>query len=317
MNLVIGNSAGVFSGLTCQLAWMLVAENPKNELNLQLHTINKTSAWGNHFLDYEPSGRTYLESSSCDNYEEVLGENVLLKFFKESDLINTNITESTYLESNPIDTDKTFVKEYPTYLKYGGKGCHKEQFADLDSLKVVVESLNRQWNKLEFNNRFAKLAKKEESLIFGKKVLSIMLRTTPHYIDPRTNRPLTDPNYVMECAIESVKSKIDDYDSVLIITQIQPFVDRFVQEFGSKCIFTDRQRLKTDEDWKGGRSDAHYQMTDKEYELEYQNVLLDVLLASKTDHILGSTSNMFMGALIINPSITFGSIEKLSDFGGA
>ena len=83
MNLVIGNSAGVFSGLTCQLAWMLVAENPNNELNLQLHTINKTSAWGNHFLDYEPSGRTYLESSSCDNYEEVLGENVLLKFFKE------------------------------------------------------------------------------------------------------------------------------------------------------------------------------------------------------------------------------------------
>ena len=293
MNLVIGNSAGVFSGLTCQLAWMLVAENPNNELNLQLHTINKTSAWGNHFLDYEPSGRTYLESSSCDNYEEVLGENVLLKFFKES------------------------VKEYPSYLKFGGKGCHKEQFSDLDSLKVVVESLNRQWNKLEFTNKFAKLAKKEESLIFGKKVLSIMLRTTPHYIDPRTNRPLTDPNYVMECAIESVRNKIDDYDSVLVITQIQPFIDRFVQEFGSKCIFTETQRLKTDADWKGGRSDAHYQMTDKEYELEYQNVLLDVLLASKTDHILGSTSNMFMGALIMNPNITFGSIEKLSDFGGA
>ena len=152
MNLVIGNSAGVFSGLTCQLAWMLVAENPNNELNLQLHTINKTSAWGNHFLDYEPSGRTYLESSSCDNYEEVLGDNVLLKFFKESDLISTNIIESTYLESNPIDTDDIFVKEYPSYLKFGGKGCHKEQFSDLDSLKVVVESLNRQWNKLEFTN---------------------------------------------------------------------------------------------------------------------------------------------------------------------
>ena len=58
-------------------------------------------------------------------------------------------------------------------------------------------------------------------------------------------------------------------------------------------------------------------INDKEYELEYQNVLLDVLLASKTDHILGSTSNMFMGALIMNPNITFGSIEKLSDFGGA
>jgi hypothetical protein len=26
---------------------------------------------------------------------------------------------------------------------------------------------------------------------------------------------------------------------------------------------------------------------------------------------------MFMGALIMNPNITFGSIEKLSDFGGA
>lgn len=317
MNIVVGNSAGVFSGLTCQLAWMLVAENPKNELDLQLHTINKTSTWGNHFLDYEPSGLTCLESSNCDNYEEVLGENLLLKFFKKSKLINTDIRESIYLESNPMDTDKSFIKEYPSSLILGGKGCSKEQFNNLDNLKIVTGALNRQWNKLKFNAKFDKLVKKDEELISDKKVLSIMLRTTLHYIDPRTNKPLTDYDYVMDCALESVRSKMDDYDSVLVSTQIGPFIEGFIKEFGDRCIFTDREKFDSDVDWKGGRGDAHYTMDDEEYETEYRDCLLDVLLTSKTNHILGSTSNMFMGALIMNPEVTFGPIEKLSDFEGA
>ena len=319
MNIVVGNSAGVFSGLTCQLAWMLVAENPENDVNLQLHAINKTSAGGNHFLDYEPcppGGRSYLHSSECDNHEEIVGSNLLLKFFKESDLINTNILESTYLESNPIDVNKKFVKVYPDDLHRGGKGNSKEQFNNLETLKEVTVALNRQWNKLEFNDEFAKLVDQEEQLIAGKKVLSIMLRTTPHYIDPKTNRPLTDTNYVIDCAIESVKKRIDDYDAVLLVTQIQPFVDRFVEEFGDKCIFTDRERLATDSDWVGGRGDGNVSMTDEEYETEYRNVLLDVLLASKTKHVLGSASNMFMGTLIMNPEITFEPIDNLSDFEG-
>ena len=58
-------------------------------------------------------------------------------------------------------------------------------------------------------------------------------------------------------------------------------------------------------------------MDDEEYETEYRDCLLDVLLTSKTNHILGSTSNMCMGALIMNPEGTFGPIEKLSDFEGA
>lgn len=129
--------------------------------------------------------------------------------------------------------------------------------------------------------------------------MTLMLRQTGHY---------QGVSNAVEPAIESVKNKIDDYDAVLLTTMIQPFVDEFKKVFGDRCIVADRPRLSQDIDWKGGRNSqqgGQESMTDEEYKLEYQNAFLDVILSSKTEYIVGSSSNMFLAALLMNPSIVY------------
>ena len=46
-------------------------------------------------------------------------------------------------------------------------------------------------------------------------------------------------------------------------------------------------------------------MPDIEYEIEYRNVMLDVILTSKTDFIIAGSSNMFLAALSMNPQVPF------------
>ena len=109
-----------------------------------------------------------------------------------------------------------------------------------------------------------------------------MLRQSEHYFGYKCGE-----REVLDKAIETVKSKIDDYDCLLLTTQIQPFVDEFVKVFGDKCIYTERKRFPQDMDWKGGRY-AHTIMTDEEYEREYKDAILDVMLSSKSDFIIAA-----------------------------
>ena len=51
-------------------------------------------------------------------------------------------------------------------------------------------------------------------------------------------------------------------------------------------------------------------MTDEEYEIEYQNAMLDVILSSKSDYVIGGSSNMFLAALCMNPEIPFDTFCK-------
>ena len=60
MNVVSGNMAGAFSGFLSHLSWMEVADDPQNQINLQLHARNKTHYHGNSYSNYK-----WFESRSC------------------------------------------------------------------------------------------------------------------------------------------------------------------------------------------------------------------------------------------------------------
>ena len=100
-----------------------------------------------------------------------------------------------------------------------------------------------------------------------------------------------------------------DYDAVLLTTQNQPYIDAFVKEFGEDCIFTDRPRFEDFNDWRGVGKDT-YELTDEKYQKEVEDCLLDVILTSKSDHILGTCSNMFLGALSMNTKNTCELIQE-------
>ena len=128
-----------------------------------------------------------------------------------------------------------------------------------------------------------------------------MLRTIYHYVNPSTGKVASESEAesFIQSVLKCVRDRINDYDSVLITTQNQPYIDAFVKEFGDACVFADRKRFEDFNDWRGVGKDA-YELTDDEYRNEVEDCLLDVILTSKSNHILGTCSNMFMGALSMN-----------------
>jgi hypothetical protein len=299
MNIISGNCAGTFSGFLAHLSWMETAEKSNNEINLTLHARNKTHYPGNSYSNYR-----WLNSYDVNNFEEILEENLLLKFFEKNEYLKDEFPKDfIYFETYPEDF-KSNLPNYPEdTLKYEGRGGLKDQYDDIEFLTLTRNAFNKQWNKFKFTEEFDNLVKEEEKLIEGKKVVSLMLRHSEHYVNATKGYKLGGPD-VLKNAIQSIKDVIDDYDAVLLTTLVQPFVDEFVKVFGDKCIFTQRDRFPIDIDWKGGRY-SHTPMSDDEYEKEYQNAFLDVMLCSKTNLVIGGSSNMFLASLCMNPQIPF------------
>lgn len=303
-NVIVGNSCGVFSAFLNFFSWMSIAE--ENGLDISLHVANKTNDWNNSSTTVK---NPYIRSSQFDKSK--LDTNVLLGIF-ESDVVKKEYPESfIYLEHYP-ELFTNSIENYPQYLfKYGGKGGMPILYQDGQHLNFIRQKFNEQWNKLSYTSRFDKLVKQEEELIKDKKVLSIMLRTIYHYLNSSTGKVLTESEVesFIQSAIKCVRDRMDDYDSVLITTQNQPYVDAFVKEFGEDCIFTDRPRFEDFDDWRGVGRDT-YELTDEKYQKEVENCILDVILTSKSDHILGTCSNMFLGALSMNTENTCELIQK-------
>ena len=303
-NVIVGNSAGVFSAFLNFFSWMSIAE--ENGLDIGLHVSNKTNDWNNSSTTVE---NPYIRSSQFDKSK--LDSNILLDIF-ESDVVKKEYPESfIYLEHFP-ELFTNSLESYPQYLfKYGGKGGMSISYQDRQHLDFIRQKFNEQWNKLSYTSRFDKLVKKEEKLIEDKKVLSIMLRTIYHYVNPSTGKvcPESEAKDFIQSAIKCVRDRMDDYDSVLVTTQNQPYIDAFVKEFGDFCVFADRKRFEDFNDWRGVGKDT-YELSDDDYRSEVENCLLDVILTSKSDHILGTCSNMFLGALSMNTNNTCELIQK-------
>ena len=293
-NVIVGNSAGVFSAFLNFFSWMSIAE--ENSLDISLHVTNKTNDWNNSSTTVE---NPYVRSSQFDKSK--LKNNILLDIF-ESDVIKKEYPESfIYLEHFP-ELFTNSLEKYPQYLfKYNGKGGMSISYQDREHLDFIRQKFNEQWNKLSYTPRFDKLVKYEEELVKDKTVLSIMLRTIYHYVNPSTGKVASesDAESFIQSAVKCVRDRMDDYDSVLITTQNQPYIDAFVKEFGDSCVFADRKRFEDFNDWRGVGKNA-YELSDDDYRSEVENCLLDVILTSKSDHILGTCSNMFMGALSMN-----------------
>lgn len=296
MNIISGNCAGTFSGFLAHLAWMEVASNSNNEIKLRLHARNKTNYPGNSYSNYR-----WFSSTQVNNCDEILQENLLHKFFQPNEYTSGEYpSEFTYFETYPVEVKDAIQKYYPeTTLKYEGRGGWAAQYEDLEHLNLTRRAFNKHWNTFKFTEEFDKKVKEEEKLIEGKKVVCLMLRSSMHYAGSTYYSGTTN---VLDSAVESVKDMMDDYDAVLLTTQIKPFLDRFVDVFGDKCIYTERERSEIDTDWKGGRDIV---MSDEDYETEYRNAMLDVILSSKTNCIIGSGSNMFLAALSMSPEVPF------------
>tara|TARA_A100001201_G_scaffold22165_4_gene24915 strand:- start:1545 stop:2489 length:945 start_codon:yes stop_codon:yes gene_type:complete len=306
-NVIVGNGCGVFSAFLNFFSWMSVSDY--NDIDVSLHVCNKTHDWNNCLTTPE---NPYIRSSQFDR--SILSKNVLSEIFVHGDYIKMRYDypeQFIFLEHYP-ELFHNCLEYYPRdVLKYSGKGGMTQVYQDTNHLELNRKVFNDQWNKLSFRKKFQERVDEEEKLIEGKKVLSVMLRTIYHYVDPSTGKVATEdaaPAFI-QGAVKNVRDRMGEYDAVLLTTQNQPYIDAFVKEFGEDCIFTDRPRFEDFNDWRGVGKDT-YELTDEKYQKEVEDCLLDVILTSKSDHILGTCSNMFLGALSMNTKNTCELIQE-------
>ena len=205
-----------------------------------------------------------------------------------------------YVESYPQNS-LYLIKKCPEFvIKY--KGGDIKQYFDNDFLLIMRNTFNYYWKNFKLSSNLSNRLEQESKILNNEKILAVMIRSSEHYLGS---------DIVLNSLIEEVKNKLKDYDRILLLTQVQEVFDTFIATFGDLCIFPERQRILGNIDWKGGRGVC---MPDEEYVKEVEECLIDVFLASKTSHIIAGASNMVLGALTINPEVSFDIFDSLKDY---
>lgn len=302
-NLIITNQSGLFSTLLGFFFWIYILKNHNTNINLKFHTKNKSG----------PNEKKYYfgEVTESDKFPKKLleGENIFLNIFKENQYLNkSNFPEEfTYTHLYPSD-----IEEMDEYLleplkKYRGRGLYVEQYLDKESLKTIRESFYKGWKSFSPTDEILNIFREEKNLLTNN-TLCVMARTSLHYEGYGHNS-----QKIIDSLISDVKYKLDNHDRVLLTTQIKFFADEFKKVFGDRCIIPERpKRLDFDRDWIG----VSAVMSDEDYIDEIKYCLLDVMLSSECKHIIGSSSNMFLGALSINPNVEYSLVSDLMEFDG-
>ena len=287
MILVLGNFAGVFSNLCKFLTWSLVL---KESDSLLFYYANKGAQ--NDFIGALP----------FRNYEEDRKRIVFYKYFEYP----PNCSIDTFLKRDEFEMGyPTIPKEsLPTCLQQYTNGfifCSPSVYFDpyFPFIRKLYHSHIEK--RLQFTPSMKAFLEPELQILRakqseGKKILAVFLRSTSHFT-----------NYNVDALFQEIEDIMGNYDYILPITQIHPFLHRTIQQFGEKCIRLPRKYLSQDIDW------IHQVLSDKEFEEEVQSAIADVYLASQCDFVMGGSSNMFLGALFFNPNIPYKVFKELKE----
>ena len=142
------------------------------------------------------------------------------------------------------------------------------------------------------------------------KTVAVFLRCTKHYSGIKE---------YLKNTIEELKVIMQNYDKLFLVTMINTVVKELTDVFGDKIIFLqDKNMVDTlNHDWTGVFVDNTFNSIEiNDYTKECVQCFTDVYLASTCDYILGGSSNMFLGALIINPAVKFKILDVFNNING-
>tara|TARA_Y100000590_G_C15574686_1_gene959972 strand:+ start:140 stop:1042 length:903 start_codon:yes stop_codon:yes gene_type:complete len=158
----------------------------------------------------------------------------------------------------------------------------------------------------------------KEHIESNLKIISNPEKTVAVFI--RSGQHFNKYNYI-EDIIEELKVVMKNYDKLFLVTTVMPFIEKITTVFGDKvCFLSDKNMTKNDnDDWGCYRTNPNspWIMKNIDYKKECIQCFTDVYLASTCDKILGGSSNMFLGALIINPSIKFKILDVFKNINGS
>jgi len=222
------------------------------------------------------------------------------KLFKKNIIDNV---EKIYNYNNDINDYRGYTDKSYNYLNYYIYNNNYQYLYPLSEFKdynyfVFCNSqiyshplFNEYYNKLIMSEYLINNINEKRKIIKNTNILGVFLRFQRFY--GNTEKDFIH-NYINE--IKQIEHK---YDKILLISCVKEYNNIFKETFKDKIIyFTDKELVEDiNNDWMTTCNDIEY---------ESVNVFTEVYIAAKyCNYLIGGSSNMFIGALIINPTIKF------------
>lgn len=288
MILVLGNFAGVFSNLIKLLCWSIKC---KEEDQILFYYTNKPDNNDWRILPFQ-------------EYQHDLNKIFFYKYFEYPE----GCSVETFMKVNQFEMGfpeiessalPSFLQSYKNaFIPCSAKLFQDPQFPDIREYYSAHISKRLRFTPLMKNYMDEDLSVIRDYQAHGKRILAVFIRWTNHF-----------GSYSIDSLFEEIQTTAKDYDYVLPITQIGPFFLKAQSLFGEKCLTFNRRYLADNVDWCRA-------MSDEEYEEEFRSAIKDVYLASQCDFVLGGSSNLFLGALLWNPTVPYKVFDELQHKNG-
>jgi len=285
MILVLGNFAGVFANLLKLVTWSILKND--DDTILFYYTNKKSNNLNPRVLPWQ-------------NFQQDIHRIFFYKYFqfpKECSYESFHTMNQFELGWPTIQNEilPEFLHNYPN----GFIPCTTSLYKDTN-LPLIRHYFHTHFEKrLSFTPYMNSLLEPELDTFLslqknGKRILAVFLRCSSHF----TSEVRLDEMF------HEIKEKAKEFDYLFPVTQIKPFMDTCIHLFGEKCIRFSRPYLNEN-------IEAPIDVSDEIFEEEFQCCVRDVYLASKCDFILGGSSNMFIGALLWNPTVPYKLFDEL------
>jgi hypothetical protein len=201
------------------------------------------------------------------------------------------------------------------YDKYNGWLCNNPNIFFEEKFQNIRDEFNKAYSTIEPTNFILEKVNDLHNK-FTDKTLGVTVRIPLHYsygkpeINPISNTIKPEKFYEdisEEILYEFNKNK---YEKIFICCDVDYLINIMKTKISEdRLIYTNYNRLKDlNSDWIHKKNDIF---------VEYTNVLVDVLLLSKTNYIIGGSSNIFLSSLLINNKVNFKLFDTLKNLYGA
>ena len=202
----------------------------------------------------------------------------------------------------------------PSYHTYNGTFWNTPKIFFDNSFQNIRDEYNKAWFKIKIKNHVDESVNQYLNS-FGKKTLGVSVRIPLHYTFDRPEGLPVSAKIRPEDFYEIISTEIEKefhlngYDKIFVACDIQHFIDLMIEKFGTdKIIFTKYNRINSlNDDWEVKRLSLQE---------EYFNILVDALLLTKCNLLMGGSSNIFVGCLFINNELPYKIFDTLSDVYG-
>ena len=293
--LVLINIAGFFSNFFKVLNWELVNDN--NNIIVPYFITRSMKYITSDFVNYTD---TKIYENNENIWEKMFYP---IREYNNNDLLDKN---NKFCWDYPKGNQYTFP--YPlNNFKDGYIFCNYSIYVH-PLFPQIRQIYHECYNKFKWTPYLKNHIENNLKIIPNpKKTVAVFFRFTKLYGE------ITEH---LKNTIEELKVVMQDYDKLFLITIITSVVKEMTAVFGDKVIILqDKNMVETlNHDWGGvfiGNTYIPIEIND--YTKECVQCFTDVYLASTCDYILAGSSNMLLGALIINPTVKFKILDVLKD----